>query len=210
MKKETAALLRKPFEGNQISIFPRNAGSKAGLSYIGHAALTDRLLQADPDWTWEPVANPESIGLPMAGNGVEMWIRLTIDGTTRYGYGDAPGKKGGDAIKEAIGDALRNAAMRFGVALDLWHKGGDLYREGQEQEPEPEPEPKTITPAQAETLLAELKSGGSDIGKFTVYIAKTLKVDCIDNIPANAYQDVLSIAKQATAAKAAKASKAGA
>jgi len=216
VKPETAALLRKPFEGNQISTFPRNAGSKAGLSYIGHAALTDRLLQADPDWTWEPVANPESIGLPMAGNGVEMWIRLTIDGTTRYGYGDAPNKKGGDAIKEAIGDALRNAAMRFGVALDLWHKGGDLYREGQEQEQVETittaqaetittAQAETITPAQVETLLAELKSGGSDIGKFTVFIAKTLKVDCIDNIPANAYQDVLAIAKRATAAKAAKA-----
>ena len=202
MKQETAALLRKPFEGNQISTFPRNAGSKAGLSYIGHAALTDRLLQSDPNWTWEPVADPASIGLPMAGNGVEMWIRLTIDGTTRYGYGDAPGKKGGDAIKEAIGDALRNAAMRFGVALDLWHKGGDLYQS------EPEPEPKqveTITPAQVDELVAELKSGGSDIGKFTLYIAKTLKVDCLDNIPAQAYQDVMAIAKRATAAKAAKA-----
>lgn len=201
MKQETAALLRKPFEGNQISTFPRNAGSKAGLSYIGHAALTDRLLQADPNWTWEPVADPASIGLPMAGNGVEMWIRLTIDGTTRYGYGDAPGKKGGDAIKEAIGDALRNAAMRFGVALDLWHKSGDLYQVDTEQKEQVE----TITPAQAAELVAELKSGGSDIGKFTVYIAKTLKVDCIDNIPANAYQDVLAIAKRATAAKAAKA-----
>lgn len=198
MKQETAALLRKPFEGNQISTFPRNAGSKAGLSYIGHAALTDRLLQADPDWTWEPVADPASIGLPIVGSGVEMWIRLTIDGTTRYGYGDASGKKGGDAIKEAIGDALRNAAMRFGVALDLWHKGGDLYQAETEQV-------ETITPAQVDELVAELKSGGSDIGKFTVYIAKTLKVDCLDNIPANAYQDVLAIAKRATAAKAAKA-----
>ena len=26
-------------------------------------------------------------------------------------------------MKERIGDALRNAAMRFGAALDLWHKG---------------------------------------------------------------------------------------
>jgi hypothetical protein len=29
-------------------------------------------------------------------------------------------------MKEIIGDALRNAAMRFGAALDLWHKG-DLH-----------------------------------------------------------------------------------
>ena len=26
-------------------------------------------------------------------------------------------------MKERIGDALRNAAMRFGSALELWHKG---------------------------------------------------------------------------------------
>lgn len=198
MKQETASLLRKPFEGNQISTFPRNAGSKAGLSYIGHAALTDRLLQADPDWTWEPVANPASIGLPVAGTGVEIWIKLTIDGTTRYGYGDAPNKKGGDAIKEAIGDALRNAAMRFGVALDLWHKGGDLYQVEPEQV-------ETITQGQADELRGELEVGGSDEGKFVAYLAKTLKVSCIEEIPMQSYQDVLAIAKRATAAKAAKA-----
>ena len=32
-------------------------------------------------------------------------------------------------MKERIGDALRNAAMRFGAALDLWHKG-DLHVDG--------------------------------------------------------------------------------
>lgn len=198
MKPETQAILRKPFDSNQISTFPRNAGAKAGLQYVGHAALTDRLLQADPNWSWEPVESPDLRGLPTVGTGVEMWIKLTIDGTTRYGYGDAQNKKGGDAIKEAIGDALRNAAMRFGVALDLWHKGGDLYQ----AEPEPV---ETITHDQVDELKAELNAGGSDIGKFTAYIAKTLKVDCLDNIPANAYQDVLAIAKRATAAKAAKA-----
>ena len=45
---------------------------------------------------------------------------------TRLGYGDSQGKTGGNAVKEAIGDALRNAGMRFGIALELWHKG-DLY-----------------------------------------------------------------------------------
>lgn len=41
---------------------------------------------------------------------------------------------GGDAVKEVIGDALRNAAMRFGAALDLWHKG-DLHVEEVEAKP---------------------------------------------------------------------------
>ncbi len=208
MTPEMQAALRKTFDANQISVFPKNAGSKAGLSYVGHAALTDRLLQADKEWTWEPVANPSSIGLPVVGTGVEMWIRLTIGGVSRYGYGDAQDKKGGNAIKEAIGDALRNAAMRFGVALDLWHKGGDLYDAG--QAPAPQAPVAVITPAQVDELTAELNAGGSDIGKFVLYVAKTLKVGCLDDIPANAYADVLAVAKRATATKAAAAAKAAA
>src|SRR5690606_32615245 len=39
-----------------------------------------------------------------------------ICGVTRIGVGD------GKSAKECIGDAIRNAAMRFGVALDLWAK----------------------------------------------------------------------------------------
>lgn len=90
------------------------------VDYVGHADVTDRLLEVDPTWTWEPLALADS-GLPaMDKDG--LWIRLTIAGVTRIGYGDAQGKSGGDAVKEAIGDAIRNAAMRFGVALDLWRK----------------------------------------------------------------------------------------
>lgn len=91
------------------------------LDYVGHAALTDRLLDVDPEWNWEPMAI-DAAGLPMIKDG-GMWIRLTVCGMTRLGYGSADGKTGGDAVKEIIGDALRNAGMRFGAALDLWHKG---------------------------------------------------------------------------------------
>jgi hypothetical protein len=91
------------------------------LDYVGHAETTDRLLAVDPEWSWEPVAfSPD--GLPkLDGNG-GLWMRLTVGGVTRLGYGDAQGKNGPNAIKEAIGDGIRNAAMRFGVALDLWAK----------------------------------------------------------------------------------------
>jgi hypothetical protein len=114
--------LRKPFPEHQISYLPKG-GVK--LAYVGHAALTDRLLDTDPAWNWEPLAiSPH--GLPVMDEMGGMWIRLTICGVTRLGYGHAGSKTGGDAIKEVIGDALRNAAMRFGAALDLWHKG-DLH-----------------------------------------------------------------------------------
>ena len=116
------ALLRAPFPPNQISYLPKGG---AKLAYVGHAALTDRLLDSDSAWTWEPLAMSDT-GLPVMDEMGGMWIRLTVCGVTRLGYGHAGSKTGGDAIKEVIGDALRNAAMRFGAALDLWHKG-DLH-----------------------------------------------------------------------------------
>lgn len=111
--------LREPFAPNQISYLPKG-GVK--LAYVGHAALTDRLLDVDPQWSWEPLALDQR-GLPAIDECGGLWIKLTVCGVTRLGYGDAGTKKGGDAMKERIGDALRNAAMRFGAALDLWHKG---------------------------------------------------------------------------------------
>lgn len=103
------------------------------LDYVGHAALTDRLLDTDIEWYWEPLAFTE-MGLPAFDQTGGLWIKLTVAGVTRLGYGHAASKPGADPgarEKEVIGDALRNAAMRFGAALDLWHKG-DLHAEDEE------------------------------------------------------------------------------
>lgn len=95
------------------------------LDYLGHAAVTDILLAHDPEWSWEPAAVDE-LGRPAVDRDKDgwprgLWIRLTVYGHTRLGYGTCgPGKP--DAVKELIGDALRNAAMRFGVGLSLWAK----------------------------------------------------------------------------------------
>lgn len=147
-------LLREPFPANQINKLPKpyTKDAKKGrcaecggyhglpaahLDYVGHAALTARLLDADPEWTWEPVVTDPNTGAPLFDGNGGLWIRLTVCGVTRLGYGDAQGKTGGNAVKEAIGDALRNAGMRFGAALDLWHKG-DLYDADDERGTEPQ------------------------------------------------------------------------
>lgn len=91
------------------------------LEYVGHAALTQRLLDVDPLWNWKPLALDN--GLPSIDRDGGLWIELTVAGMTRLGYGDAGDKTGPNAMKERIGDALRNAGMRFGMALELWHKG---------------------------------------------------------------------------------------
>lgn len=97
------------------------------LDYVGHGAVTHRLLEVDPLWNWEPLQWDPAGGLPLfsyddRGNPVGLWIRLTVCGVTRLGFGSCPASQS-DAEKVLIGDALRNAAMRFGVGLDLWVKG---------------------------------------------------------------------------------------
>lgn len=106
------------------------------LDYVGHAALTDRLLDADPRWYWEPLAFDDK-GLPKFDDTGGLWIRLFVCGHSRLGYGHAANKTWSDIgsrEKEVIGDALRNAAMRFGAALDLWHKG-DLHEDDEPEQP---------------------------------------------------------------------------
>lgn len=123
MNADQAAALREPFPPSLVGKLPR-AGIT--LDYVGHGAVTSRLLEVDPEWTWEPLAFDES-GLPRftfdaSGNPIAFWVRLTVGGVTRLGCGTCKGNQF-DAEKVLIGDAIRNAAMRFGVALDLWIKG---------------------------------------------------------------------------------------
>lgn len=183
------ALLREPFPAHQISKLPKptkaqtdevKADFKKGvrcdicggwhhpkvvhLDYVGHAALTDRLLDADPAWYWEPLTIGQN-GTPVLDESGGLWIKLTVCGVTRLGYGDAQGKTGGDAMKERIGDALRNAAMRFGAALDLWHKG-DLHidEDGVIEAPKPIPESaKSIAKSDYDKLTPERQNALTDL-----------------------------------------------
>ncbi len=151
MTPEQQKALREPFPAEQIGKLPRltckacqNAPGKVcsehqkvkcevcrnyistrhiHLDYVGHASVTDRLLAVDPEWSWEPVAFTAE-GFPATsqqGGETWLWIKLTVAGVTRYGVGIAESKKF-ELGKQLISDALRNAAMRFGVALDLWSK----------------------------------------------------------------------------------------
>ncbi|MEO9231596.1 MAG: hypothetical protein ABI216_21960 [Devosia sp.] len=147
-KKTGLERLREPFAANQIGKLPKpykkdspkgkcsecggfHGLPAAHLDYVGHAPLTDRLLEVDLNWAWEPLSiGPD--GLPVLDEWGGLWIRLTVCGVTRLGYGDAGSKTGCDAMKERIGDALRNAGMRFGAALDLWSKG-DLQPQREEE-----------------------------------------------------------------------------
>ena len=165
INRDALKLLRAPFSEKDISKLPKPTKKQTDevkrdfkqgircklcggwhhekvvhLDYVGHAALTSRLLDVDPEWNWEPLSTDEH-GLPLVNSEGLLWIRLTVAGMTRLGVGDAGSKTGGDAIKEMIGDALRNAGIRFGCALDLWHKGESF---GEVEVPVKEESPKPI------------------------------------------------------------------
>lgn len=175
MTPEQATELRKPFPAESIGKLPRAANKAAAeanvkgncdvcgkyhvlpaihLDYVGHAAVTDRLLAVDPDWSWKPMGIGPN-GEPLVTNG-GLWIELTVCGVTRPGFGDEANGRG---MKEMIGDAIRNAAMRFGVALDLWAKE-DLHASsngsgaGILRDAGPERSPANPAPDETEYLAA--------------------------------------------------------
>lgn len=209
LDRSIAERLRAPFRDNEIGKLPRITCRKCSgaqskvcdehtkrqcdtchqyiterhlhLDYVGHAAVTDRLLQIDPHWTWEPVAFDQDGGplVRVSGNDAVLWIRLTVAGFSRLGVGIV-GSGSIERDKQLISDALRNAAMRFGVALDLWSKEDLQYAEDNaegrnaRQQPtaardsgearsspqgppsDPGPEPERATPSQLDALLFRL------------------------------------------------------
>lgn len=105
-------------------------GSGLELDYVDHATVTRMLIDIDPLWTWNPMGYTQD-GAPLVdmddnGNPRALWINMRVRGRSIPAVGtiERPGSKNyGDALKELIGDAIRNGAMRFGVCGGLWARG---------------------------------------------------------------------------------------
>ncbi len=119
-----------------VSQLPKKSnGGTVYLSYVGHAEITRILSEVDPTWTWEPAGwengrpaihvhageihrrDGDPIQVPTA----TLWGYLTLLGVRRLAVGSVEAHKP-DLDKELVSDFLRNAAMRFGIALALWMK----------------------------------------------------------------------------------------
>lgn len=150
---EAFKALREPFPKSQVGMLPRTS-KRPELEYVGHGAITARLLDVDPHWTWEPMGyGPDgspAVDRDAQGHPIGLWIKLTVLGVTRPGYGDCESGQF-SAMKVLVGDALRNAAMRFGLALDLWVRGqaeddekfrGDTQGPQEQRRPAPAPSPE--------------------------------------------------------------------
>jgi hypothetical protein len=102
-----------------VGTIPRNG---INLAYVSHADITKILIEIDPNWNWQPAAWDNGRPAIHVENGTAtMWATLTLLGKSLLGVGSVRADKQ-DLDKELIGDFLRNASMRFGIALSLWSK----------------------------------------------------------------------------------------
>lgn len=115
--------LEEPFPPEKI----RKKGGGSGprgrppLPYISHGLVTERLCDVDPDWSSQHLEThtytDREGNLHCAG----VTIALTVKGVTRVESGGPErSERFALEIKNAMSDALKRAAMRFGVALSMW------------------------------------------------------------------------------------------
>ena len=193
--------LRKSFAPDEIDTIPKGG---AQLSYVSHARTTDRINTVCPgDWSWDFVAKDER-GYPIldydeaSGTPIGLWIYLTVNGSTIPAYGSCVPKKN-EAIKELIGDAIRNGAMRFGVAVDLWMKdlpeGGKASRSPAKPKPAPRRPPPvdTADPTEANfTTVKEALASEGMLGKVSQDEANDL-IEVIHALPSELQEDLRGI-----------------
>lgn len=138
------------------------------LDYVGHADITTRLndVAGPENWSIEPMAY-NADGTPLMSDG-GMWCWMTIGETRKMCFGDAQGKTGPDAIKEIIGDAIRNGAMRFGVGTYLWSKSdaaSQLIDDSPSDKPQQKQTPKQQKPKQDDAAKKALYDAAAKLKK---------------------------------------------
>ena len=136
--------LREPFRADQIEKLPKQlksgrdqdrwqcrAGTQASadghfcggyhgraihLDYIGHATITERLIEVDPEWTIDFMAKDPATGEPKIDSR-GTWFVLTVLGVSRPCVGDTGGKPlDGNGMKELYGDAIESIDWSTGRA----------------------------------------------------------------------------------------------
>ena len=118
MTPEQVEALLVPFPPEVIK---QKGGGGFAADYVDHGHVTVRLLQVDPEWTWEPLAtdaNGVPLLVPVDGMSY-LWGRMTGLGVSRIEVGSVQSGKQ-EELKEAVSDFIKRAAMRFGVGLHLW------------------------------------------------------------------------------------------
>jgi len=119
--KHLLQLLRKPVDEKLIRVregWTDRTGRKHSVEYIEWHTVADLLDRICPSWS-HSVKSISHIGETVA-----VVASLTISGITREGVGTGAGDTE-TGIKKAEHDALKRAAVKFGIARDLYQREGE-------------------------------------------------------------------------------------
>jgi hypothetical protein len=113
--------LREPFPADKIKTKPGRGKDGRPMSFISHGLITERLNEVDPEWESIITQVYTSTGPDGRLHCEGVSLAVTVLGKTHEEVG-GPQRQDGftNEVKNAASDALKRAAMRFGVALEMW------------------------------------------------------------------------------------------
>jgi hypothetical protein len=154
--------LRQPIDSRLIKTregWTDRQGNTHWVEYIEWHTVADILDRVAPDWS-HAVRN-----LTQIGDLVAVTASITIDGVTREGVGTGPADTE-TGIKKAEHDALKRAAVKFGVARDLYRPESDIIEENNGIAPSiaRDPRPKTLGDLVTPKQLWMVRNLGREIG----------------------------------------------
>jgi Rad52/22 family double-strand break repair protein/SWIM zinc finger len=154
--------LRQPIDSRLIKTregWTDRQGNTHWVEYIEWHTVADILDRVAPDWS-HAVRN-----LTQIGDMVAVTAAITIDGVTREGVGTGPADTE-TGIKKAEHDALKRAAVKFGIARDLYRRESEVNEENNGISPSiaRDPRPKTLGDLVTPKQLWMIRNLGREIG----------------------------------------------
>jgi hypothetical protein len=153
--------LRQPIDSKLIKTregWTDRQGNMHWVEYIEWHTVADILDRIAPGWS-HAVRNITQIGETVA-----VTAAITIDGVTREGIGTGSAESE-TGIKKAEHDALKRAAVKFGIARDLYQRESEVI-EGESPIPNfpRDPRAKTVVDLITPKQLWMIRSLGRDAG----------------------------------------------
>jgi predicted nucleic acid-binding Zn finger protein len=153
--------LRQPVDPRLIKTregWTDRQGQTHWVEYIEWHTVADILDRLAPDWS-HAVRN-----ITQVGDLVAVTASITIDGITREGIGTGPAESE-TGIKKAEHDALKRAAVKFGIARDLYRRESDVIeQDGIAPNILRDPRPKTLGDLVTPKQLWMIRNLGREIG----------------------------------------------
>lgn len=154
--------LRQPIDPRLIKTregWTDRQGNVHWVEYIEWHTVADILDRVAPNWS-HAVRN-----ITQVGDMVAVTAAITIDGVTREGIGTGSAESE-TGIKKAEHDALKRAAVKFGIARELYRRESEVIEEDGAIAPDilRDPRPKTLGDLVTPKQLWMIRSLGREVG----------------------------------------------